>query len=218
MAKKDEVKKDDAAKKTTATQADASFKQWNEKELAQFLPEGFSLDDFESVGGLRPICPPQVNAGSPVVGYVVALLDMPPRKADQSNWQGLLIHLLSTAQAEGADGEIIEVAAGKEIIIPVGGNLKVNSDLLNAAVDPRKVTAGIFTVVDTMDVGKQSLMWVYDVKLALKKQIPREGAFALYHKPAERLVPSTQANGGQQFAQGQVIGKDGKPMTSSLVG
>lgn len=213
MAKKEDTKK------VTGTQAEAEFKKFSDAELAKFLPEGFSLDDFESVGGLRPICPPQVNAGAPVVGYIVALLDMPPRKADQSNWQGLLIHLMSTAQAEGADGEIITVEAGKEIIIPVGGNLKVNSDLLNAAVDPRKVTAGIFTVVDTMDVGKQSLMWVYDVKLALKKQIAREGAFALYHKPAERLVPAAQANGGTpQFAQGQVVGKDGKPLTSSLVG
>ena len=208
-AKKSEDKRNEQQKST-------NFKEWDDKDLAKFLPEGFSLDDFESVGGLRPICPPHVNAGAPVVGYVVALLDMPPRKADKTPWQGLLIHLLSTAQAEGQEGEIITVEAGKDIIIPVAGNLKVNQDLLGAAVDPRKVTAGIFTVTGTMDVGKQSEMWVYDVKLALKKQVARDGAFALYHKPQERLIPQGQQV--PQFAQGQVIDKDGKPMNSSLVG
>lgn len=177
-------------------------------DLSKFLPEGFSLDDFQSVGGLRPICPPEVNAETPIVGWIVALLDMPARKADGSAWQGLLVNLLTTAQAQTGDGEIVTVEAGKDVIIPVGGNLKVNQDLLAAAVDPRKVTCGIFSVTGKMNTGKQSDMWVYDVRLALKKQQAREGAFALYHKPAEPLA---------SYHQGQVIDKDGKPV-GRLVG
>ncbi len=177
-------------------------------DLSKFLPEGFSLDDFQSVGGLRPICPPEVNAETPIVGWIVALLDMPARKADGTSWQGLLINLMTTAQAQTSDGEIVTVEAGKDVIIPVGGNLKVNQDLLAAAVDPRKVTAGIFTVTGQLDVGKPSKMWVYEVRLALKKQKAREGAFALYHKPAEPLAT---------YHQGQVIGKDGQAV-GSLVG
>ena len=171
-------------------------------DMAKFLPEGFSLDDFEKVGGLRPICPPEINAEVPVVGILVALLDMPPRKSDNSAWQGLLVHLLSTAQAQTMDGEIVSISAGNDIIVPVGGALRNNQDLLSAAVDPYKVTPVIFEVLGQRDTGKQSLMWDYEVKLAFKKQRPRDGAFALYHKPVERLAP---------VHHGQVVDRDGKP-------
>jgi hypothetical protein len=148
-----------------------------------------------------------VNAETPVIGWIVALLDMPPRKSDGKAWQGLLINLVSTAQAQTSDGEIVMVEAGKDVIIPVGGSLKSNSDLLAAAVDPRKVTIGMFHVTGQRDVGKQSPMWDYDVRLALKKQQAREGAFALYHKPVEPLA---------SYHQGQVVDRNGQP--ARLVG
>lgn len=180
-----------------------------EIDLSKFLPEGFSLDDFESVGGLRPICPPELNAETPVIGWVVALLDMPPRKSDNSPWQGLLINLVSTAQAQAGD-EIITVEAGKDIIIPVSGALKANSDLLSAAVNSHKVTCGIFHVTGQMDVGKPSPMWTYDVRLAFKKQKAREGAAALYHRSPPALVSAP-------VLRGEVLDSNGKP-AAALVG
>lgn len=191
---------------TTATETTTALTNAAMVDLAKFLPEGFNLEDFESVGGLRPICPPELNAETPVIGHVVALLDMPDRD-DGSKWQALLIRLASTAQAKAGD-EIVTVEAGKDILIPVGGNLKNNGDLLNAAVDQHKVTMGIFVVTGQIDVGKPSKMWSYDVKLALKKQIKREGSFALYNRPLPEV---------RQLVTGEVLNSDGS-RAKSLVG
>lgn len=174
-------------------------------DLSKFLPEGFSLDDFEVVGGLRPICPPELNAESPVVGWVVACLPMPARE-DGSQWSALLINLVSTAQAKAGD-EIVTVEAGRDILIPVGGNLKNNGDLMAAAADPQRVVMGVFQVTGQQDVGKPSKMWVYEVKLALKKSIARTGAFALYNKPTISIG---------EMANQPIIGANGQP--ARLVG
>ena len=179
-------------------------------DLTKFLPEGFSLSDFDVVGGLRPICPPELNEGSPIVGWVVTLLDMPDRE-DGSKWQALLINLASTAKAKAGD-DIVDVEPGQDVLIPVGGNLKNNADLLNAAVDPHKVVMGIFTVTGQQDVGKPSPMWTYDVRLAIKKAKTRDGAFALYNRPVATpaQIPTTF------IPRGEVMGANGKP--AQLVG
>lgn len=199
----------DKNQKTTAAKA-GEVEQFDKKyDLAKFLPEGFSLDDFESVGGLRPLCPPEINAETPIVGIPYALLDMPPRKSDNSPWQGILVSLLSTAQAQTNDGELVTIEPGDDVIIPVSGALKNNQDLLSAVVDPFKVTPAIFEVTGQQDTGKPSKMWVYEVQLAFKKQRSRQGAMALYHKPAEVLVPAP--------ARGQVVDRSGAP-AGRLVG
>jgi hypothetical protein len=182
---KDTNKQDKAAKAATTAKGNEAEHFEKKYDLAQFLPAGFSLDDFEKVGGLRPICPPEINAETPIVGYVFALLPMPKRKADNSDWDGLLVKLLSTAQAKTVEGEIVTIEAGRDVIIPVSGALKNNQDLISAAVDPFLVTPAIFEVVGQLDTGKESKMWMYEVQLAFKKQVKRTGAFALYHKPAE---------------------------------
>ena len=171
------------------------------KDVAQFLPEGFSLDDFQSVGGLRPICAPEFNNAKPVLGYIVAELGMPPRK-DKSTWTAILVTLLSPAMAKAGE-DIVEIPPGRDVLIPVGGSLKNNGDLRAAAADQESVFLGIFTVTGQIDVGKQSDMWDYDVRVALDKPKARTGAFALYNKPAAPALPAG-------FATGEVLDKNGK--------
>ena len=171
------------------------------KDVAQFLPEGFSLDDFQSVGGLRPICAPEFNNAKPVLGYIVAELDMPPRK-DKSTWTAILVTLLSPAMAKAGE-DIVEIPPGRDVLIPVGGSLKNNGDLRAAAADQESVFLGIFTVTGQIDVGQQSDMWDYDVRVALDKPKARTGAFALYNKPAAPALPAG-------FATGEVLDKNGK--------
>lgn len=191
-----------AASKKTPVQAPS-----NDLDLSKYVPDGFDLSDFDVVGGLRPVCPPEVNQDNPVTGWIVALLDMPKRKSDGSEWRAILVQLTRPAKAKAGD-DVVDVEAGKEILIPLSGSLKNNADLLNAAVDARKVTMGMFVVTGTMDIGKPSDMWVYEVRLALKKQIAREGAFALYNKPVVALQ-----NG---FDVGNITDRNGQP--ARLVG
>lgn len=176
------------------------------KDIAKFLPEGFSLDDFKKVGGLRPICVPEPNMGRPIVGYIVAELDMPQRK-DKSDWSALLITLISPAMAKAGE-DIVEIPPGREVLIPVSGSIKNNGDVRAAALDPKNVYIGIFTVTGQVDVGKASDMWDYDVRVAMDKPQPRTGAFALYTRPSASLPA---------YATGEVQDKNGQPI-ARLVG
>lgn len=195
-----------AAKKNEKPQDE---KNVNKLDLAKFLPKGFTLDDFEVVGGLRPICPPELNQDAPIVGYVVSIIPMPKRKSDKSDWDCLLVTLLSTAQAKTSDGEIVTLEEGEDVLIPIGGSLKNNAGLLSSACDARKVVPGIFTVIGQVDTGKPSDMWEYEVRLAFKKAVPREGKFALYNKPVFAI-----SNGA--VTPGEVVNRDGS--TARLVG
>ena len=176
-------------------------------KLAQFLPEGFDLSDFDTIGGLRPICAPEVNQGTPIMGYIVAELPMPVRK-DGSAWSALLVRLISPAKAK-AGNEVVTVEPGKDVLIPMGGNLGNNADLRNFAADAKNVFVGIFTVTGQQDVDKPSPMWVYDVKVNAKKPVARTGAFALYNKPAVAQL--------QGHASGEVLNGNGQPV-KSLIG
>jgi hypothetical protein len=174
-------------------------------ELAKFLPQGFTLDDFVVVGGLRPIVTPELNQEQPFAAKIVALLQMPPRE-DGSKWSAILAFLMSPAKAQAGD-ETVAIEAGKEVLIPVGGNLGNNADLLNAASSAENVYTGIFSVTGTLDTGKPSPMWVYEVRIAKNKPEKRTGQFALYNKPAPEL----------NAAPGDVRKANGEP-AGSLVG
>jgi hypothetical protein len=64
------------------------------------------------------------------------------------------------------------------------------------------VFLGIFTVTGQLNVGKQSDMWDYDVRVAMDKPKARTGAFALYNKPSHALP---------QHYTGEVLDKNGVP-------
>lgn len=176
-------------------------------ELAKFLPAGFTLDDFEVVGGLRPIVTPELNSEQPFAAKIVALLEMPPRE-DGSKWRAILAHLVSPAKASAGE-ETVTIEAGKEVLIPVGGNLGNNPDLLNAAVSPDSVFTGLFAVTGQLDTGKPSPMWVYEVRIAKSKPEKRIGQFALYNKPVNQM--------GAGATPGDIRDANGKP-AGSLVG
>jgi hypothetical protein len=197
------------AKQDKQAQANAGKIDPAVANLAQFLPEGFKLEDFDVVGGLRPIITPELNQGTPIAGYIVALLDMPPRE-DGSKWKAILVNLLSPAKAKAGD-EVISIEPGKDVLVPVGGNLGNNADLLNAASSVKQVFLGIFHVTGTLPTGKPSEMWVYEVRIAKGKAIPRTGQFALYNREPAASLPAGPAPGTD------IRTADGKP-AGSLVG
>jgi len=176
--------------------------------MKAFLPEGFSEEDFDIVGGLRPICQPETMQQYPVAGYVVALLDMPQRK-DKSEWRALLIHLTGATKAKAGE-DIVEIAAGEEVLVPVNGNLKNNPDLLNAACDPANVYVAMLYCTGQIDVGKQSDMWNFEVKLS-RKAIKRQGRYALHN----RAVPS-QLAAAAPIGKGDITDSNGKPVQSMV--
>lgn len=179
-------------------------------DMKAFLPEGFSEDDFDIVGGLRPICQPESMMQYPVAGFVVALLEMPQRK-DKSDWRALLIHLTAATKAKAGE-DIVEIEAGEEVLVPVNGNLKNNPDLLNAACDPNNVYVAMLVCTGAIDVGKQSDMWNFEVKLS-RKAIKRQGRYALHN----RAVPAQLASGpSAPLERGAITDSKGQPVQSMV--
>ncbi len=180
-----------------------------EFDLSAFLPEGFSADDFKSVGGLRPICQPDLMQQFPVGGYIIGLLDMPKRK-DGSDWQALLIELTGATKAK-AGVEIVNIEKGKEVLVPLNGNLRNNPELLNAAVDPVNVYIGFLHCKGEVDVGKPSAMWDFEVKIH-SKTIKRTGKFLLNQRaPRVEVLPAAP------IERGAITDSNGKS-AGSMVG
>lgn len=198
--------------KTQAQAASKGPKALSEINLKAFLPEGFSEKDFDIVGGLRPICSPEsmLDPDSPVVGWVVALLDMPNRE-DGSEWRALLVELTGNATAKVGD-DIVVIPAGKEVLIPVSGALKNNPELLNAAFDATRVFLGIFRIIGQVDTGKPSKMWEYEVALH-KKTIARVGKYTLQQHNAVGVVETRTA---AQLNKGDITDANGKPQASMV--
>lgn len=169
-------------------------------DMKAFMPEGMSEDDLSVVGGLRPICQPEEMMGAPVGGWIIGILDMPPRK-DKSEWRALLVETTGACRAKVGE-EVQTIDAGEEVLIPLNGNLKNNPDLLNAAASDTHVFWGFLQCVGQVELGKPSPMWDFDVKLNKKSPKPRTGKYLLHQSIARvEVIPQlgkddiTRANG-----------------------
>jgi len=174
-------------------------------DISQYLPEGYSKDDLVIVGGLRPVIGAelQFDQKSIVAGHIVSLLSMPPRpklnskNGEKEDWDAILVHLThSTKALVGSD--LMNIEAGKEVLIAVNGNLRNNHDLLAAASDPDRVYFGIFQVtgqIDTSD-GKLNPMWNYEVQIHKKAMDRKASRYSRFNQPrVVRALPSGQTSG-----------------------
>jgi hypothetical protein len=189
-----------------AAQTAPKVKALADINLTAFLPKGFDAKDFDVVGGLRPICPPEsmTDPEQPTAGFVVSLLDMPDRK-DGSKWSAFLVELTGNASCKVGD-DIVVIPAGKEVLIPMSGKLKTNADLVSAAWDENLVYLGIFRVLGQVDVGKENPMWDFEVALH-KQTIPRTGKYALQLRTARESNAAKAARDAVKQQPAAPIGK-----------
>lgn len=206
----------------------ASAKKDNEPKKAvldmkAFLPQGMDEAELIKIGGLRPIAAAEVtyNEGAPVAGWIVAMLDMPPRLAIdpakrkqgiKEPWEAIVVELTAPTKAIVGE-ETVEIPAGKEVIIPVNANLKNNRELGLACFDPKNVFWGFFQIdpdAPQLELGEgRTAMWNYDVRLHPKPK-ERTGAYAL------NLVRRPALNG--PAPTGQVVDESGKPVGNMFAG
>jgi hypothetical protein len=185
--------------------------------LAAYLPQGMDEGELLKIGGLRPIAAAQISyeQGTPVAGFVLGILDMPPRdvldpkrRGEKEPWEAVLVELTASTYAL-VGGEEALIEAGKEVIIPVNANLANNRELRIVAEDPDRVHWCLFVSEGQVDLGKGlNPMWDYDVRLAPPKHSkPRTGRYRLRAAPTRPTLPEYQ---------GEVIGKDGQPVPSLI--
>lgn len=158
-------------------------------DLSKYMPEGYSQAELQKVGGLTPIVPAELlhDREAIVAGWIVALLEMPPResmsrKGEKEPWHALLIELTGPCPAQSGQ-TVVERVKGDMVVVPVGGSLKNNRDLLRAATDTKNVYFGTLRVVGSIDTGKPTEMWDYEVQVHPKPK-ERTGIYALQSGPA----------------------------------
>lgn len=140
-------------------------------DFSSYMPAGYDASELQRVGGLIPLVPAELayTTKSNVVGWVFAIIDMPPRpslknKGEKEDWQAIWIELTGPTKAQSND-EIIDMKAGDHVMVPVGGSLRNNSQLARAAANPEDIYLGVFRVTGSRDVGRGSDMWDYEVQL-----------------------------------------------------
>lgn len=182
---------------------------------------GIEPKDLVDIGGMRPIAAAEVSfeSKSAVAGWLIGEQEMPPRasidpakrsRGEKDDWSALVVLLTTPTMAYVGD-EVVEVPAGKQVIIPVGGNLANNYELLQKAHDPRQVFWVALAVAGQVRLDKQrNPMWSYAVKSSPKGKDRDTGVFAL---PRPRNLPRLSM---AQTIPGQVIDKNGQP--ARLVG
>ena len=194
-------------------------------DFSKFLPEGMDVGDLYKTGGLTPIMNPELafEKGAVVAGYIDRIQVLPLQRAGTADeWQPLMILVRELTapvacmakDPKGDDTEVI-VEKGKECLVPVTGNLKTNRELLTALMDRTQAHFAIFRVVGTMDVGRASPMWSFDIRLHPKTK-QRVGAYALPSQddPSRLFSKTKDGTGFVDNATGEVVGKDGKPVKS----
>lgn len=113
----------------------------------------------------------------PVVGYIVGIFDMP--KADRKEnpfWKAFVIRTSHPTKGVDREGDIVDVAAGSEVVVPASWELANN--LQRFALDPDKMYELGIQAKRKDDIGGGQTMWRFRV-IATGNVEPRSEAYNL---------------------------------------
>lgn len=192
-------------------------------DYSAYLPEGVELTDVYKTGGLTPIFSPEQAFTEELVvaGWIDRIFSLPTQRENKEDeYTPYMIMLreihtdtMGTQKDTQGNNAPIEVKKGKDILIPITGNLKTNRELITAVMDPTQSHFGIFRVVGTMKLDQPTPMWVWDCRLVTKTR-PRAGVFAApgILDPTRLFAKNKE---GQTFNTdtGEVIDSDGKTVS-----
>jgi hypothetical protein len=198
-----------------------------EYDFADFLPAGFDKEGLQDTGGLTPMYSTKEafeQSWAPVGGMIDRIVRLPPVLKGKE-WfvpHAALIRDI-VKPTKGLHGtkdnrEVVDIAVGGEILIPITGNLETNKELIRALNDTESVHFGIFMVAGQQKVNNQiTPMWVWKVQIHDRKT-PRKGEYAAPFSELARLValPTGQfydIETGEVFERGQ-IGKGAPQLTA----
>ena len=185
-------------------------------DIAGDLPEGWSADDVVDVAGLTPIYSPEEayeHKFPKVCGFIAGIEKLNPVQMGKDWYEPVMVRVVLTKATKGVIGkrgarQVVDVAADREILVPVTGGLEVSRPLMAAARHPTRVYWGRFYIKGKMDTGQPSKMWVWAAELH-KNTIAREGRYLLAAQDAATLAGG-QANVRGALGQGEVVNQHGQ--------
>jgi hypothetical protein len=116
-------------------------------DLSAFMPQGYSADDLRIIGGLTPIYAPEAVAEGrfpPCAGFLDRIEVLPDVVQKARIYVPVMIRVVASHPTKGILGkketlEIVDVAEGEEILVPITGNLRTNKVLLGSVPGGRSI-------------------------------------------------------------------------------
>lgn len=187
--------------------APATIPQLKEFDWASVMPEDQKkkANLLADTGKLYPIYDMQVALNekwSPVYGDMITIVPLSEVDGPDGKRTPLMILVQHTGAPTKAKlgtaktgYETIDVRAGDLVMVPVGGNLTVNQEILRAAVDPINSYSAGFRCSGTSKVNSGSPMLVIEAKLfpETKKRI---GKLAVTHSNHPEILALFDRWGG----------------------
>lgn len=159
--------------------------------VPNYMPEGYSDDDFAVVGGFTPMYKPdnvwskendKAKPGAVAVfgwGAYVEPLSEIAAKPNEKARTPLVANIILCAPNRGILGKrgeekIVECAVGERILIPIGGNLLWNKPFMEKLFDPKFYWLMRIQVVGTQPSDYPADTWMWQVEIAKKPKLRAE--------------------------------------------
>jgi hypothetical protein len=196
-----------AASKKDATKTNVN-EQTGEFDWSGFLPEGYSADQLQQIGGLTPIFMPEMayEEGAVCVGFVKWIEELPPvtrgRGSNEEVYVPYLLRIQVTRDTPAVIGpknarEIVTVPKGEDVLVPLSTGLLMNKKLLEAAHDLEFCFFVAMRVKGQIPTDQPSPLWDWDVRIDRTKPLKRQGDLIL---PTILARPALPAKGKTETA------------------
>ncbi len=157
-----------------------------------YMPEGYSDDDFAVVGGFTPMYKPEnawskeSNKAKPgiveVFGWGVCVDALPvikDPKGKEADRIPLVASILLVAPNRGVRGKKgeevpVECAVGERILVPIGGNLLWNKPFMEKLFDSKRYWLMKLKVIGTQASDYPSDTWMWEVSIAKTPKLRAE--------------------------------------------
>jgi hypothetical protein len=145
---------------------DMSTDTKNSTVAAKAVPQ--EKDRFVEVAVDRTMYKPDTCKSTPLVGYLINKIPMPPIKG--RNWSAFVIRTTAPVQTEDRDGNVNTVPEGSEVLIPATYALEQS---ISRAATAAVVFEVRITPTKKVDIGGGQSMWQYRVGADPTSGVPR---------------------------------------------
>jgi len=129
----------------------------------------------------------------PLTGYLLNRLPMPPIK--NRNWDAFLVRVTRPTKAVDRDGNVVEVAVGREVLIPA--TFTLHSVMSKASQNPDACYEVRIQPTNKIDIGGGQEMWEYS--LAAKPNPRKRSTFGLAAVLGQDLPQLTAGDNDSPF-------------------
>lgn len=174
-------------------------------DAAQRSADANIWDQFTKIETERYLYAPSDSDKTPLVGYLLNILDMPPitMGGKERPWKCFLVKTTEDAIVRDREKEPIMVQKGSEVLVPA--TYQLAQHFARPATDPNRCFRIIIEPKKKIDIGSGQTMWTFNLGYD-PKALPRSD----FGFPAQ-LSAAAQVSDAPALTEGKTITVDGAP-------